>query len=108
MKITMGIIVFFILVFFLWRLHSRRHSLPCPVWLRWMVELDNPFTKTSRAAVIIGQLGLRPGMKILDAGCGPGRVGGRLAALGHHVVGVDIDPELIAAAQGDDVQPADL
>jgi len=41
------------------------------------------------------------GARILDAGCGPGRVGGRLAALGHHVVGVDIDPELIAAAQGD-------
>jgi 2-polyprenyl-3-methyl-5-hydroxy-6-metoxy-1,4-benzoquinol methylase len=41
------------------------------------------------------------GAWILDAGCGPGRVGGRLAALGHHVVGVDIDPQLIAAAQGD-------
>ena len=41
------------------------------------------------------------GARILDAGCGPGRVGGRLAALGHHVVGVDIDPQLIAAAQGD-------
>jgi 2-polyprenyl-3-methyl-5-hydroxy-6-metoxy-1,4-benzoquinol methylase len=39
--------------------------------------------------------------RILDAGCGPGRVGGRLAELGHHVVGVDIDPELIAAAEGD-------
>jgi SAM-dependent methyltransferase len=37
--------------------------------------------------------------RILDAGCGTGRVGGRLAALGHHVVGVDIDPELIAAAE---------
>ena len=35
---------------------------------------------------------------ILDAGCGPGRVGGRLATLGHQVVGVDIDPALIAAA----------
>ena len=41
------------------------------------------------------------GARILDAGCGPGRVGGRLAALGHHVVGVDIDPELIAAAEAD-------
>ncbi|MEO6122627.1 MAG: class I SAM-dependent methyltransferase [Ilumatobacteraceae bacterium] len=41
------------------------------------------------------------GTRILDAGCGPGRVGGRLADLGHHVVGVDIDPELIAAAQAD-------
>lgn len=36
---------------------------------------------------------------ILDAGCGPGRVGGRLASLGHRVVGVDIDPELIAVAR---------
>lgn len=39
--------------------------------------------------------------RILDAGCGPGRVGGRLAALGHDVVGVDIDPALIAAAEAD-------
>jgi SAM-dependent methyltransferase len=39
--------------------------------------------------------------RILDAGCGPGRVGGRLADLGHRVVGVDIDPELIAAAERD-------
>lgn len=36
--------------------------------------------------------------RILDAGCGPGRVGGRLADLGHTVVGVDIDPALIAEA----------
>lgn len=35
---------------------------------------------------------------ILDAGCGPGRVGGRLSQLGHKVVGVDIDPKLIAEA----------
>lgn len=36
--------------------------------------------------------------RILDAGCGPGRVGGILADLGHYVVGVDADPVLIAAA----------
>lgn len=41
------------------------------------------------------------GARILDAGCGPGRVGGRLAELGHHVVGVDLDPALIAAADAD-------
>ncbi len=43
--------------------------------------------------------------RILDAGCGPGRVGGRLAALGHEVVGIDIDPELIAAAEVDHPGP---
>jgi SAM-dependent methyltransferase len=43
--------------------------------------------------------------RILDAGCGPGRVGGRLAALGHHVVGVDVDADLIAAADRDHPGP---
>lgn len=43
--------------------------------------------------------------RVLDAGCGPGRVGGRLARLGHTVVGVDVDPALIAAAQEDHPGP---
>lgn len=38
------------------------------------------------------------GARILDAGCGPGRVGGELARCGHLVVGVDVDPVLIAEA----------
>ncbi|MFN2320474.1 MAG: class I SAM-dependent methyltransferase [Dermatophilaceae bacterium] len=41
------------------------------------------------------------GARLLDAGCGPGRHGGHLARLGHRVVGVDIDPALIAAARAD-------
>ncbi|MEO6884934.1 MAG: class I SAM-dependent methyltransferase [Jatrophihabitantaceae bacterium] len=45
------------------------------------------------------------GARILDAGCGPGRVGAELAARGHTVVGVDADPELIAAAQVDHLGP---
>jgi len=36
--------------------------------------------------------------RVLDAGCGPGRVGAELTARGHVVVGVDADPELIDAA----------
>lgn len=43
--------------------------------------------------------------RILDAGCGPGRVGGRLAELGHVVVGVDLDPALIEAARQDHPGP---
>ncbi len=41
------------------------------------------------------------GSRILDAGCGPGRLGGELAYRGHTVVGVDVDPELIQAARKD-------
>ena len=41
------------------------------------------------------------GARILDAGCGPGRLGGYLAKVGHHVVGVDVDPALIEAAEQD-------
>lgn len=45
------------------------------------------------------------GARILDAGCGPGRLGGYLAAAGHHVVGVDVDPALIEAAEQDHPGP---
>jgi SAM-dependent methyltransferase len=45
------------------------------------------------------------GARILDAGCGPGRVGGHLATLGHDVVGVDVDPALIEAAEQDHPGP---
>lgn len=41
------------------------------------------------------------GARILDAGCGPGRLGGYLATAGHRVVGVDVDPALIEAAEQD-------
>ncbi|MFF2620348.1 class I SAM-dependent methyltransferase [Oerskovia jenensis] len=41
------------------------------------------------------------GARVLDAGSGPGRVGAELAARGHVVVGVDVDPVLIEAAQAD-------
>lgn len=43
--------------------------------------------------------------RVLDAGCGPGRVGAFLSGLGHEVVGVDVDPILIAAAEQDHPGP---
>lgn len=42
-----------------------------------------------------------PASRVLDAGCGPGRVARVLADLGHTVVGVDLDPVLIEAARSD-------
>ncbi|MEU5949309.1 class I SAM-dependent methyltransferase [Micromonospora sp. NPDC047465] len=46
-----------------------------------------------------------PGSRILDAGCGTGRVGAELAARGHAVVGVDADPALVEAAGADHPGP---
>ena len=43
--------------------------------------------------------------RVLDAGCGPGRVGSQLHAVGHTVVGVDVDPVLIEAARADHPGP---
>lgn len=45
------------------------------------------------------------GSRILDAGCGPGRVGAALHQRGHTVVGVDVDPALIKAAEEDHPGP---
>ena len=46
--------------------------------------------------------------RILDAGCGPGRLCGYLHERGHAVVGVDVDPVLIAAAEEDHPGPTFL
>ena len=48
---------------------------------------------------------LAPGAKVLDAGCGPGRLGGELHRRGHQVVGVDVDSALIEAAEEDHPGP---
>ena len=55
---------------------------------------------------------LQPGSRVLDAGCGTGRLAGSLHRRGHHAVGVDVDPVLIEAARvdhpGPNYQVADL
>jgi SAM-dependent methyltransferase len=48
---------------------------------------------------------LPPRSRVLDAGCGPGRVGAVLHDRGHTVVGVDADPVLIEAAESDHPGP---
>jgi SAM-dependent methyltransferase len=48
---------------------------------------------------------LPPRARVLDAGCGTGRVGAVLHERGHTVVGVDADPVLIGAAESDHPGP---
>lgn len=98
----LGLASFGFLIGVVWRFSSRRHTLPCPCWLRWLVELDNPFTKTNRARTIIENLGLEPGMRVLDAGCGPGRLAIPIAQkIGLHgeVLAMDIQLGMLQRVQ---------
>jgi SAM-dependent methyltransferase len=52
----------------------------------------------AEAASIMRLLELAPGMRILDAPCGEGRIAGRLARHGCDVLGVDINEQFLALA----------
>ncbi|GAA1766152.1 class I SAM-dependent methyltransferase [Nostocoides vanveenii] len=71
---------------------------------RWYVERFRALA--AEGADLVGEARLvdamvSRGARILDAGCGPGRHTAYLHAVGHDVLGVDADPELIAAARED-------
>ncbi len=74
LDIFIVLIVVGIIIALVWRFASRRHAIPCPVWMSGL--LDTPFTqgKSARTQKTIRRLDLRPGMDVLDAGCGPGRL----------------------------------
>jgi SAM-dependent methyltransferase len=65
--------------------------------------LRNAFTKGTAQEVefLVDVLGLEAGMRVLDAGCGPGRHAIELARRGIEVVGVDTSPDFIALARGE-------
>jgi cyclopropane fatty-acyl-phospholipid synthase-like methyltransferase len=66
------------------------------------------FTKGTEqeVAFVVNALGLAPGCRVLDVGCGPGRHALALAARGIEVLGVDLSPDFVelataaAAAEG--------
>jgi SAM-dependent methyltransferase len=86
---------------------------------RWVTEtgpdhsawyIDRFRTMAAEGADLAGEARLvdalvARGSRLLDAGCGPGRVAGELHARGHRVVGVDADPALIEAAEEDHPGP---
>ncbi len=63
--------------------------------------LRNAFTKGTEQEVgwLVDRLGLEPGARVLDVGCGPGRHALALARRGIEVVGVDRAPEFVRLAQ---------
>lgn len=59
------------------------------------------FTKGTRQEIdfLVPALGLEPGMRVLDVGCGPGRHAHALAARGIRVHGVDISATFVELAR---------
>lgn len=84
-----------------WRFASRRYSLPCPAWLSW--ALENPFMNSvAGAETILDQLAVKPGMKLLDVGCGPGRLtvpAARHVGAKGEVTALDLQAEMLSRVQ---------
>ena len=82
-----------------------------PRWIEWrrtvdLLKYDERFTAMAeRGDSIHGEADfverLFPQQKIslLDAGCGTGRLAIEMTSRGHHAVGVDLDPDMIARAR---------
>jgi ubiquinone/menaquinone biosynthesis C-methylase UbiE len=68
-----------------WRLRSKRALLPCPAEFAWLVEMENPLARATNSDHVVRQLALSAGARVMDIGCGPGRVTIPLA----HAVGPD-------------------
>jgi ubiquinone/menaquinone biosynthesis C-methylase UbiE len=72
--------------------------MPCPSWLSWLVEFDNPILRNNSAPEIISHLDLHLGMKVLDFGCGPGRLTipiAKLVSPSGSVTAFDIQPAML-------------
>jgi len=96
------LVVLFFIIALVWRFASRRYTIPCPVWMKGL--LDPPFSESvsARTQSTIRYLDLRPGLNVLDAGCGPGRVTLPIAKIVEpqgEVTAIDIQEGMLREAQ---------
>lgn len=91
-----------ILIFVISQIIGKLTTIPCPAWLAWIVNQDNPFFKNYQTASILNCLALQEGMQVLDFGCGAGRLTIPLAkAVGKQgkVTAADIQTAMLARVQ---------
>jgi ubiquinone/menaquinone biosynthesis C-methylase UbiE len=98
-----GILIIVVIIIALaWRFASRRYTIPCPVWMSGMLDSPHSGEMSARTRKTIQQLDLRPGMNVLDVGCGPGRLTIPIArAVGPQgkVTAIDIQEGMLHEAQ---------
>ncbi len=68
------LIALVVIISLAWRFASRHYTLPCPVWMKWLLDPPSSGGVSARTHKTIGFLEVKPGMSVLDAGCGPGRL----------------------------------
>ena len=83
----------------LWR--RQKANLPCPANLSFLLE--NPFMdRIAGVEMLLDRAGVTPGMRVLDAGCGAGRVklpAARRVGPTGEVVGLDIQEAMLQRVQ---------
>lgn len=94
---TAVLVTLLLVIGFGWRGAVRLRFLPCPFWLAWLLE--NPYLDAvAGSSVVLERLNLAPGMKVLDVGCGAGRLtipaAEKLAPEGE-VVALDAQPAML-------------
>jgi ubiquinone/menaquinone biosynthesis C-methylase UbiE len=99
MKNVITLLVVLAAIWIAWRLRSRRALLPCPAEFDWLVEIENPLARATRSDQIVRQLAPRPCARVMDIGCGPGRVTMPLARAvgpGGEVIALDVQAKMLA------------
>lgn len=84
----------------LWEAEKRRDPNRAAAYIRHFERLVAEGADLHGEARCVDAMAPR-NARILDAGCGQGRVGGELARRGHTVIGVDADAELVEAARAE-------
>lgn len=81
--------------FLIWRRQKR--NLPCPSSLSFLLE--NPFmSRVAGAELLLDRAGVAEGMRVLDVGCGPGRItlpAARRVGPAGEVVALDIQESML-------------
>lgn len=96
LRVVAGLATLSAAVAFAWRV-ARRHPMPCPARFSFLVE--NPLMeRVAGAEALLERAGVAPGMRVLDAGCGPGRLilaAARRVGPTGHVVALDIQEGML-------------
>lgn len=71
--------VLFLLYLLAWQLLTKLYHLPCPPVFIFILE-SRMMENVAGPEAIIQRAGIEPDMRVLDAGCGPGRISVPLAA----------------------------